>query len=95
MDSGLDHKFNFDDGVSLSISCADQAEVDYYREKLTADGGSEVQCGWCKDKYGVSRQVVPVQIQETIFNADPAKAKFAMDAMMKMKKMVIADLYMK
>lgn len=93
MDSGMDHKFQFNDGVSLSVSCADQAEVDKYRNALITDGGREVQCGRCKDKYGVSRQIVPVQLPEALFNADPVTSKYAMDAMMQMKKIVIADLY--
>lgn len=94
MDSGMEHKFQFDDGVSLMVTCDRQEEVDYYREKFTADGGSEVQCGWCKDKYGVSRQIVPVQSQQAIFHAESKDAgDYAMQAMMKMKKIVIKDLY--
>jgi predicted 3-demethylubiquinone-9 3-methyltransferase (glyoxalase superfamily) len=93
MDSALDHTFQFNDGVSLSVSCADQAEVDAYRNALIADGGQEVQCGRCKDKYGVSRQIVPVQLPEALFQADQEKSKYAMQAMMGMKKIVIADLY--
>lgn len=92
-DSGQNHQFNFNDGVSLCISCKDQAEVDRYREKLIADGGQEVQCGRCKDKFWVSRQVTPVQLPAALFDADPAKAQFAMQAMMQMKKIVIAELY--
>jgi predicted 3-demethylubiquinone-9 3-methyltransferase (glyoxalase superfamily) len=92
MDSGLEHKFQFDDGVSLLVMCDGQEEVDYYREKLTAGGGNEVQCGRCKDKYGVSRQVNPVQLQEALFHSDKTTADYAMQAMLKMKKMVIADL---
>jgi predicted 3-demethylubiquinone-9 3-methyltransferase (glyoxalase superfamily) len=96
MDSGLDHKFGFDDGVSLSISCDGQEEVDHFRNHFVNDGGGESQCGRCKDKYGVSRQVVPVQIQKAIFHADTKEAgDYAMQAMMKMKKIVIEDLYMK
>lgn len=93
MDSGMDHKFNFNDGVSLSVSCKDQEEVDYYRDKLTADGGQEVQCGRCKDKYGVSRQVIPLQLWDALFQSDAVASKYAMDAMLQMKKIVIEDLY--
>lgn len=93
MDSGMDHKFTFNDGVSLSVSCADQAEVDKYRNALVTDWGEEVQCGRCKDKYGVSRQIVPIQLQQALFQADAEKSKYAMDAMLKMKKIIIADLY--
>lgn len=92
MDSSFPHRFTFNDGVSLMISCKDQEEVDYFREKLTAEGGQEVQCGRCKDKYGVSRQVTPLQLPEALFQADPEKAKKAMDAMLQMKKIIIADL---
>lgn len=93
MDSSLDHKFSFSEGVSLSVSCKDQAEVDYFRDKMIAEGGSESQCGWCKDKYGVSRQIIPVQLQEALYQSDKAKADYAMQAMMKMSKIVIKDLY--
>lgn len=93
MDSGMDHKFQFDDGVSLCVRCENQEEVDYYREKLALDGGVEVQCGRCKDKYGVSRQITPVQLWEALFQQDKTKADYAMEQMMKMKKIVIADLY--
>ena len=92
MDSSWPHKFNFTDGISFSVSCKDQEEVDYYRQKLALDGGTESQCGRCKDKYGVSRQIIPLPLPEALFQDDQEKAKYAMDAMMKMKKIVIADL---
>ena len=96
MDSGMNHAFQFDDGVSLSISCDGQEEVDHYRNHFVQDGGAESQCGRCKDKYGVSRQVVPVQVLEAMFkNPDQAKADYAMQAMMKMKKIVIEELFQK
>lgn len=93
MDSWLDHKFTFSDGISLSVSCADQAEVDKYRNALVADGGSESMCGRCKDKYGVSRQIVPLALSGALFQEDQEKANYAMQAMLKMKKIIIADLY--
>jgi predicted 3-demethylubiquinone-9 3-methyltransferase (glyoxalase superfamily) len=93
MDSGLPHAFQFNDGISLSVSCTDQKEVDLYRGALIADGGREVQCGRCKDRYGVSRQIVPIQLPEALFQADQEKSTYAMQAMMQMKKIVIADLY--
>lgn len=94
MDSGMEHKFQFDDGVSLSISCDGQEEVDHFWNHFVNDGWSESQCGRCKDKYGVSRQVVPKQVLEAMFhNPDQQKADYAMQQMMKMKKIVIADLY--
>ncbi len=92
-ESSLSHNFVFNDGISLSVSCKDQAEVDHYREKLILDGGTEVQCGWGKDKYGVTRQITPIQLPEALFQADQEKANYAMQAMLKMKKIVIADLY--
>lgn len=93
MDSGLNHTFNFTDGISLSVACKDQDEIDKYRNALTADGGQESQCGRCKDKYGVSRQIAPVDVGAILFQPDQAKAQYAMNAMMKMKKIVIADMY--
>lgn len=94
-ESGMDHKFSFNDGISLSVSYADQAEVDKYRNALVSDWGSESMCGRCKDKYGVSRQITPIQLPEALFNPDTAKSEYAMQAMLKMNKIVIADLYMK
>lgn len=91
-DSSLDHKFQFNDGISLSVSCADQAEVDTYRNALIANGWQEVQCGWCKDKYGVARQIVPVGMEKFLFNADQEKAGRAMQAMLQMKKLDIAKI---
>lgn len=91
-DSTWPHKFNFTDGISFSVSCKDQEEVDYYRNKLALDGGTESQCGRCKDKYWVARQIIPLQLPEALFNADKEKSQKAMQAMMKMKKIVIADL---
>jgi predicted 3-demethylubiquinone-9 3-methyltransferase (glyoxalase superfamily) len=92
MDSALDHKVSLDEGVSLMINCDGQQEVDRYREALTADGGVESQCGWCKDKYGVSRQVAPKQALQVLFQKEKTKADHAMQAMMKMKKIVIEEL---
>lgn len=91
-DSGLEHKFQFNDGISLMVSCKDQAEVDHYRDALTADGGVEVQCGWCKDKYGVSRQIVPIQLEALISDPDREKSGRATQAMLQMKKLDIAKL---
>lgn len=91
-DSTWPHKFNFTDWISFSVSCKDQEEVDYYRNKLALDGWTESQCGRCKDKYGVARQIIPLQLPEALFNADKEKSQKAMQAMMKMKKIVIADL---
>ena len=78
--------FKFTEAISLVVRCDDQAEVDYYWSKLTADGGSEVQCGWLKDKFGLSWQIVPVRVFDLIQNPK------AMHAMMGMKKLDIAEL---
>lgn len=85
-------EFKFTEAVSFMIDCADQAEVDYFWNRFTADGGAESQCGWCKDKFGLSWQVVPKQIYETVMGKDPAGSQRAMQAMLKMGKLVVADL---
>src|SRR5579871_4421334 len=78
--------FKFTEAISFMIRCENQDEIDYYWSKLTANGGSEVQCGWLKDKFGLSWQVVPSQIAELV-----ASAK-GMEAMMRMKKLNIEEL---
>jgi len=83
-------KFTFTEAVSYVISCKDQEEVDYYWNKLIADGGQEGHCGWCKDKFGFSWQVVPVILGELM--ADPQKGQRVMQAFMKMKKFDIEAL---
>lgn len=83
--------FKFNESVSFVIDCADQAEVDYYWEKLSAVPESE-QCGWCKDKFGLSWQVIPRRLGELLNDPDKAKAKRVMDAMLEMHKIVVADL---
>ena len=85
-------EFTFDEAVSLEIICEDQDEVDYYWERLTADGGSESQCGWLKDRYGVSWQVVPEGWEELFTDADPKRAERATQAMLQMGKLDIAAL---
>ncbi|MGO9837989.1 MAG: VOC family protein [Polyangiaceae bacterium] len=83
--------FKFTDGVSLSVECKTQEEVDTYWEKLS-EGGEKRVCGWLKDKFGLSWQVTPTALIELLSDPDPAKSKRVMEAMMKMKKIVIADL---
>ena len=90
MDGG--EPFKFEMGTSMYIDCADQKEVDYYWEKLTADGGEPGQCGWLKDKYGVSWQVVPKVLGELLMGKEPAQQKKVMDAMLKMGKLDIDGL---
>ena len=77
---------------SLSIDCESQAEVDGFWEKLTADGGSPVRCGWLTDRFGLSWQVVPVVLPKLLTDPDPARAGRAMRAMMGMVKLDIAAL---
>lgn len=84
--------FKFNEAVSLVIICKDQAEVDYYWKSLTAKGGSEGPCGWCKDKYGLSWQVVPEQYFKLENHKNKAKQQYALQAVLKMKKIIIADL---
>jgi len=83
--------FKFNEAVSLAISCSTQADVDYFWNKLTA-GGEESQCGWLKDKYGVSWQVVPTVLTELMANSDAERVKRMTQAMFKMKKLDIATL---
>lgn len=82
----------FNDAVSLSVACADQAEVDRYWQALTADGGKPVACGWLKDKFGLSWQIVPRRMIELMADPDPARAQRAMAAMMAMTKLDVAAL---
>ncbi len=84
-------QFTFDEAVSFQITCETQDEVDYYWQRL-CDGGEEGQCGWCKDRYGLSWQVVPTGIEEVFTDSDPKRAKRAMQAMFTMRKIDIAAL---
>ncbi len=83
--------FTFSEAVSFYVECEDQAEVDYYWTRLSAVPEAE-QCGWLKDRFGLSSQIVPRQMGELLGAPDKTKALAAMDAMLKMKKIVIADL---
>ncbi len=85
-------QFKFDEAISFEIDCGSQEEVDYYWEKLTAGGGSPGPCGWLKDRFGLSWQVVPRQLNEWMLDKDKAKADRVMEAMLKMKKLDIAAL---
>ena len=84
--------FKFNEAVSFSIEARDQEEVDYYSGKLIAGGGEQGPCGWLKDKFGLSWQVVPVQLPQMLDDADRKRADRAMKAMMQMKKLDIAKL---
>ena len=85
-------EFKFNEAISLSIDCEDQAEVDRYWTALLADGGQESVCGWLKDKFGVSWQIVPAILDRLISDSDQGKADRVMAAVMKMKKLDIAEL---
>lgn len=82
--------FKFTEAVSFVVSCKDQEEIDYYWNSLTANGGEESQCGWLKDKFGMSWQIVPAVLGELMSN--PEKGQRAMAALMKMKKLDIEKL---
>ena len=83
--------FKFTEAISFSVDCKTQEEVDTFWEKLS-EGGQESQCGWLKDKYGLSWQINPTALGELLGDPDPQKAKRAMEAMLKMKKIDIAAL---
>jgi predicted 3-demethylubiquinone-9 3-methyltransferase (glyoxalase superfamily) len=85
-------QFSFDEAVSFVINCKDQDEVDQYWGKLLADGGEEGQCGWLKDKYGLSWQVVPDGLVDAFKDDDPKRAARAMEAMMGMTKLDLAAI---
>ncbi|MBK7229818.1 MAG: VOC family protein [Ignavibacteriales bacterium] len=87
-----EHKFDFNEAFSFVVNCKDQEEVDYYWNKLTSDGGAESMCGWLKDKYGVSWQIVPTRLIELLGDPDPVKAQKVIVVMLKMKKIIILDL---
>jgi predicted 3-demethylubiquinone-9 3-methyltransferase (glyoxalase superfamily) len=90
MNAGPGHPHS--DAFSFSVRCQGQEEVDRYWDALTAGGGAESQCGWLVDPFGISWQIVPVELEAALGDPDPAKAQYAMQAMLKMKKIVIADL---
>lgn len=84
-------EFTFDEAISFVIDCDDQAEVDHYWETL-GEGGEFSQCGWLKDKYGVSWQIVPRRALELLFSDDAKRSTAAMKAMMQMSKLDVAEL---
>ena len=83
--------FKFTEAISFVVNCQTQEEVDYYWEKLS-QGGKEVQCGWLKDKYGLSWQVVPTILGELLSDKDPAKSQRVMQTMLKMVKLDVKKL---
>jgi predicted 3-demethylubiquinone-9 3-methyltransferase (glyoxalase superfamily) len=84
--------FKFTEAISFSINCQTQEEVDYYWNRLIAGGGQESQCGWLKDKFGLSWQVVPTILGELLADKDAKKSQRVMQAMLKMKKIEIPEL---
>jgi predicted 3-demethylubiquinone-9 3-methyltransferase (glyoxalase superfamily) len=85
-------EFQFNESVSFMVDCKDQAEVDYYWDAMTADGGEESQCSWLKDKYGLSWQIIPEALPRALGGSDRQGAGRAMQAMMGMKKIIVADI---
>ena len=85
-------QFKFNESISFLVDCKTQAEVDELWEKLTADGGEEGRCGWLKDKYGLSWQIIPIALNELLSDPDPEKAGRAMQAMLEMNKIDIEGL---
>jgi predicted 3-demethylubiquinone-9 3-methyltransferase (glyoxalase superfamily) len=92
MDSAHPHLFAFNEAISFMVECRDQAEIDYYWGKLTADGGQESNCGWLKDKFGVSWQVAPTILSEMLLNPDRSKVESVMNTFLTMRKLDIAEL---
>jgi predicted 3-demethylubiquinone-9 3-methyltransferase (glyoxalase superfamily) len=90
LNGGPDYRFN--EAVSFQVSCEDQEEVDHYWSTLTADGGQEGPCGWCKDRWGLSWQIVPKALPELLADPDQDRAQRAMKAMLGMGKIDVAAL---
>jgi predicted 3-demethylubiquinone-9 3-methyltransferase (glyoxalase superfamily) len=84
--------FKFTEAISLTIHCDNQDETDFYWNALTANGGAESFCGWCKDKYGLSWQVVPKRFFELMSSSDKETCEYTMQQLFKMKKIIIKDL---
>ena len=84
--------FKHSEAFSFQVATADQAETDRYWNAIVGNGGEESECGWCKDKWGLSWQITPVALTQAITDADPAAAKRAFDAMMQMRKIDIAAI---
>ncbi len=93
MESGMkEHTFSFNEAVSIIVNCETQKEIDYYWEKLTSDGGQEVQCGWVRDKFGVSWQVDSVELARMLKDRDKEKVARVTNAFLHMKKFDVAKL---
>ncbi|NML57579.1 VOC family protein [Chryseobacterium cheonjiense] len=92
MDSSYDHQFDFNEAISMVVMTDDQAQTDHYWDSLTSAGGRESMCGWLKDKFGFSWQIVPKKLIELMSDSDQAKAQKVVQAMMRMQKINIQDL---
>lgn len=90
MDGTGNHTFCFNEAVSLVVACKNQEEIDYYWNQLTAGGGKEIECGWLTDKYGVSWQIIPANLENLM--SDPEKSKRVMQVVLKSKKLKIRDM---
>jgi predicted 3-demethylubiquinone-9 3-methyltransferase (glyoxalase superfamily) len=90
MDGPGEHGYTFNEGVSFVVECEDQAEIDYFWDRMTADGGEESMCGWLKDKFGVSWQIIPAILPQLM--NDPERGQRVVDAFLKMKKFDIESL---
>lgn len=92
MDSSLPHQFNFDEGVSFVVNCHNQEEIDYFWEKFTKNGGQESNCGWLKDKFGLSWQVDSIRLNEMLKDPDKDKTERVTKAFLQMKKLDLPTL---
>jgi predicted 3-demethylubiquinone-9 3-methyltransferase (glyoxalase superfamily) len=92
MDSGIAHNFNFNEALSIVVNCDTQEEVDYFWNKLISDGGEESECGWLKDKFGVSWQVTPIKLSAMMLDPDQNKTARLMKALLQMKKLDLPEL---
>lgn len=93
MDSAHEHHFNFNEAISLMVYCDTQAEIDEYWQKLSAVPEAE-QCGWLKDRYGVSWQIVPTAMDEMMSQGTPEQMRRVTEAFLKMKKFDLTELQM-
>ena len=91
MDSALDHEFSFNEAISFMVYCDTQEEIDHHWDKLSAVPEAE-QCGWLKDKYGLSWQIVPREMEEMLMSGTPEQIARVIEVMLKMKKFDLAEL---
>jgi predicted 3-demethylubiquinone-9 3-methyltransferase (glyoxalase superfamily) len=92
LNGGPNENARFNESISLSVTCEDQAEVDHYWDTLTANGGEPIMCGWLRDRYGLRWQIVPRALIDMLRDSDPVRSKRAMEAMMQMVKLDVARL---